>query len=208
MNCVEAKGKNVEEATNNALVELKTTRDKVDVEVLEEGSKGFLGIIGSKVAVVRVKLKKDYKKEARTFLRNILNHMGIKCEIRIDEKDSTLNINLVGPDMGIVIGHRGDTLDALQYLVTLAINKGNKNEYKRVIIDTENYRFKREKTLIRLANKIAYNVKKSGKCKKLEPMNPYERRIIHAELQNNPYVYTFSEGEEPYRRVVIDLKKA
>lgn len=208
MNCVEAKGKNVEEAISNALLELKTTRDQVDIEVIEEGSKGFLGIIGSKVAVVRVKLKRDYKKEAKEFLRKILNHMNVKCEIKIDERDSVLYINLLGPNMGIVIGHRGDTLDALQYLVTLAINKGNKDEYKRVIIDTENYRQRREKTLIRLAEKVAYNVRKSGKCRKLEPMNPYERRIIHTELQNNPYVYTFSEGEEPYRRVVIDVKKA
>lgn len=110
--------------------------------------------------------------------------------------------------MGILIGYRGETLDSLQYLVSLIINKGHETEYKRVVLDTENYRSKREETLKRLAFRVADKVKATGKFVKLEPMNPYERRIIHSSLQNDKYVDTFSEGDEPYRRVVVDLKKA
>jgi spoIIIJ-associated protein len=109
--------------------------------------------------------------------------------------------------MGLIIGHRGETLDSLQYLVSLVINKNNDGKYKKVILDTENYRLKREETLKRLATKIAYKVRKTNRAVKLEPMNPYERRIIHAALQNDSYVVTYSEGEEPYRKVVVDLKK-
>lgn len=134
--------------------------------------------------------------------------MNIKAEIKIKEDNDTINISLTGPDMGIIIGYRGETLDALQYLVSLVINKGNETNYKRVVLDTENYRAKREETLRKLANKVANTVKRTGKLIKLEPMNPYERRIIHSALQNNPFVDTYSEGEEPYRRVVINLKKA
>jgi spoIIIJ-associated protein len=124
------------------------------------------------------------------------------------EEDGSIKINLDGPNVGILIGHRGETLDALQYLVSLIINKDHNEDYKRVILDTENYRLKREETLKRLASRLAYKVKSTGKYVKLEPMNPYERRIIHSALQNNEDITTYSEGEEPFRRVVIDLKKA
>jgi spoIIIJ-associated protein len=110
--------------------------------------------------------------------------------------------------MGILIGYRGETLDSLQYLVSLVINKGHETAYKRVVLDTENYRSKREETLKRLAQKVASTVRRTGKNVRLEPMNPYERRIIHSALQDDRYVKTYSEGEEPYRRVVVDLKKA
>jgi spoIIIJ-associated protein len=133
--------------------------------------------------------------------------MGILAEIKIKENDDIVNINLIGPNMGLIIGHRGETLDSLQYLVSLVINKNNDGKYKKVILDTENYRLKREETLKRLATKIAYKVRKTNRAVKLEPMNPYERRIIHAALQNDSYVVTYSEGEEPYRKVVVDLKK-
>ncbi len=207
MKIIEKAGKSVEEAVKSALSELNLTEDKVEVEVLEEGSKGLFKIIGVKPAKVRVKVKRDYIYEAKQFLRDVLNSMGIKAEIRIKEQEDSININLTGPNMGIIIGYRGETLDSLQYLVSLVINKGHDTEYKRVILDTENYRNKRQETLRRLADKTAYKVKRSGRSFKLEPMNPYERRIIHSALQGNPYVYTFSEGEEPHRRVVIDLKK-
>lgn len=208
MKIIEMTGRSVEEATKNALSELKLTEDKVEVEVLDEGSKGLFKFIGAKPARIRVKIKRDYIYEAKTFLRDILNKMNIKAEIRIKEDNDTINISLTGPDMGILIGYRGETLDALQYLVSLVINKGHETSYKRVVLDTENYRMKREETLRRLAIKLAGTVKRTGKLVKLEPMNPYERRIIHSALQDDRYVDTYSEGEEPYRRVVINLKKA
>ncbi|SKA91445.1 spoIIIJ-associated protein [Clostridium sp. USBA 49] len=208
MKIIEMTGKTVDEAIKNALDELKITKDKIEVEVLDEGSKGLFKFIGAKPAKIRVKVKRDYTYEAKSFLREILNAMNIKAEIKIKEDNDTINISLTGPDMGIIIGYRGETLDALQYLVSLVINKGNETNYKRVVLDTENYRAKREETLRKLANKVANTVKRTGKLIKLEPMNPYERRIIHSALQNNPFVDTYSEGEEPYRRVVINLKKA
>lgn len=208
MKTIEMTGKTIEDALKNALSELNVTEDKVEYEVLEEGSKGFLKILGSKPAKIRVKVKRDYLFEAKTFLRDVLNAMGMKAEIRIKENTDNISIILTGPDMGILIGYRGETLDSLQYLVSLIVNKGHETEYKRVILDTENYRSKREETLKRLAFRVADKVKATGKYVKLEPMNPYERRIIHSSLQNDKYVDTYSEGDEPYRRVVVDLKKA
>lgn len=205
---VEATGRNVNEAVENALNELNVSRDKVDVEVIEEGNKGFLGILGSKLTKVRVTVKNDFVYMAKSFLREVLNAMDIKSEIHIQDTKDSLKITLRGPNMGILIGHRGETLDALQYLVSLVVNKGSTgSEYKRVVLDTENYRNKREETLVRLANRLAIKARSEGKSVVLEPMNPYERRIIHSALQDNPYVTTHSEGEEPYRKVVIELKK-
>ena len=208
MRIIEITGKTVEDAINNALTELKVTRDKVEVETIDEGSKGFLNIIGVKPAKIRVTVKRDSLYEAKTFLTEVLQSMSMKAEIKLKEENNEIKIDLIGPNMGLLIGYRGETLDSLQYLVSLVINKNHDEEYKRVILDTENYRAKREETLKRLASKIAYKVRVSGRVLKLEPMNPYERRIIHSTLQNDSYIYTFSEGEEPYRRVVVDLKKA
>lgn len=208
MKNIETIGKTTEEAIQSALKELNVTQDKVNIEILEEGSKGFLNIIGVKPAKVRVTLKRDSVGDATKFLRDILNSMKIKAEIHAKEENDDLKINLVGPNMGVLIGYRGETLDSLQYLVSLVVNKNHDETYKRVILDTANYRQTRQDTLRRLANKMADKVRVSGKTLKLEPMNPYERRVIHSELQNNKYVETHSEGEEPYRRVVIELKKA
>jgi len=207
MKTLEMTGKTVSEALQNALRDLNLTEDKVEYEVLEEGSKGFFNLIGSKPARIIVKVKRDYKEEAITFLRSICDNMGIKAEIRIREEEDSLYINLSGPKMGLIIGYRGETLDALQYLVSLVVNKNHDESYKKVILDTENYRKKREETLIRVAEKVAYKVRRSKRAYKLEPMNPYERRIIHSALQGNEYVYTFSEGEEPQIRVVVDIRK-
>jgi len=208
MKTIEVFGKNVDEAKKSALKQLNVTEDKIEVVVLDEGNKGILGFIGTKPAKIKVTLKRDYIGEAKNFLRDMLNAMGVMAEIKIKEEENVLNISLTGPRMGIIIGYRGETLDAIQYLVSLVVNKGHETDYKRVILDTEDYRSKREETLKRLADKTAYKVRRNGRSFKLEPMNPYERRIIHSALQNNPYIYTYSEGEEPYRRVIVDLKKA
>lgn len=208
MKNIETMGKTTEEAIQNALKELNVTQDKVEVEILEEGSKGFLNIIGVKPAKVRVTLKRDSVGDATKFLRDVLNSMKIKAEIHAKEENDEIKIDLVGPNMGVLIGYRGETLDSLQYLVSLVVNKNHDETYKRVILDTANYRQTRQDTLKRLANKMGDKVRVSGKTLKLEPMNPYERRVIHSTLQNNEYVTTHSEGDEPYRRVVIELKKA
>lgn len=208
MKTIEMTGKTIEDAVKNALNELKVTEDKIEYEVLEEGSKGLFKLLGAKPAKIRVKVKRDYIFEAKTFLREVLNSMGIKSEIRIKEENDAIKIILTGPDMGILIGYRGETLDSLQYLVSLVVNKGHETAYKRVVLDTENYRSKREETLKRLAQKVAGTVRRTGKLIRLEPMNPYERRIIHSALQEDRFVQTYSEGDEPYRRVVVDLKKA
>jgi spoIIIJ-associated protein len=204
---IEATGRNVEEAVKNALNELNISRDKVDVEVLDGGTKGLFGLLGSKLSKVKVTVKNDYAYMAKSFLRDVLDAMDIKAEIHVQDTEDSLKVTLKGPNMGILIGHRGETLDSLQYLVSLVINKDNTgSEYKRLILDTENYRQKREETLVRLANRLADRVIKYRKSITLEPMNPYERRVIHSSLQNHKYVETYSTGEEPNRKVVIKLK--
>lgn len=208
MKIVEVTGKTVEEAIKSALLELKVERDKVEIEVLDSGNKGFLNFIGVRPARIKVKVKRDYIKEIDSFLKNILHYMKIEAKIQIKENNNIIKIYLTGPDMGILIGYRGETLDAIQYLISLVINKNHDIEYKKVILDTENYRLKREETLKKLARKVAEKVKRTGRTIKLEPMNPYERRIIHSCLQNDFYVNTYSEGQEPFRRVVVDFKKA
>ncbi|WP_461207543.1 RNA-binding cell elongation regulator Jag/EloR [Clostridium sp. DL1XJH146] len=207
MNIIEMTGKTVDEAIENALKDLDVKREDVEIEVLEEETKGFLKIFKNKEAKVRVTVKYDYEAKAKKFLREILDSMNILAEIKTKKEKNILRIDLVGPKMGIIIGHRGETLDSLQYLVNLTVNKGNTGDHIKVILDTENYRIKREETLKKLAFRIAAKVKKSARSYRLEPMNPYERRIIHFALQNDSRIVTFSEGEEPFRRVVIDLKK-
>ena len=207
MKVIEMTGKTVEEALNHALNELKLTKDKVDVEIIDEGSKGLFNLIGAKPAKIKVTTKPDALDEAKTFLFNVLNSMNIEANIDIKEENDIIRINLSGAKMGLVIGYRGETLDSLQYLVSLVVNKNHENPYKRVVLDAENYRHKREETLIRVAQKTAYKVKKSGRPYKLEPMNPYERRVIHSALQEYTDINTYSEGEEPFRRIVISLKK-
>lgn len=212
MRSVEKTAKTIEEAIELALSDLNIKKENAKIDILEEPSKGFLGIIGSKDAKVRVEeiveiKEEDYKKIAYDFLRNVLNAMDVKAEIRIKETPEYLHIDVTGPKMGIIIGRRGQTLDALQYLLTLVVNKKNeRGDYVRIILDTEDYRKKREQTLERLANRLAGRVVKSNRKVELEPMNPYERRIIHYTLQNYPGVITYSEGEEPFRKVIIDCK--
>ena len=207
MKTIEMTGKTVDEALKNALDELKLTKENVDVEIIDEGSKGLFNLIGAKPAKVRVTKKPDSIDNAKKFLTDVLNSMNIKADINIKEENDVVNINLCGDKMGLVIGYRGETLDSLQYLVSLVINKNHENPYKRVVLDAENYRSKREETLVRVAQKAAYKGRKSKRPYKLEPMNPDERRIIHSALQEYNDINTYSEGEEPFRRIVISFKK-
>ena len=201
-------GKTVDEAINNAIVELRISSDLLEFEVEDKGSSGILGI-GARPAVIRARVKDSVDGNAEAFLQDVFRSMNMDVKIYSDynEEERTLNIDLQGDDMGILIGKRGQTLDSLQYLTSLVVNK-HTEEYVRVKIDIENYRERREETLENLARSIAAKVKKTHKPIVLEPMNPYERRIIHACLQNDRYVVTSSEGEEPYRHVVISPKKS
>ena len=206
MDAIEKSGKTVELALAALMQELNVSSlDKLEYEVIEEGAKGFLGF-GSRDAVVRGKVKYNPEEIAKNFLREMFVAMGIVVKIETKRKEKQLLINLSGEDMGILIGKRGQTLDSIQYLVNLVVDKGN-SPYLSVMLDTENYRQRRKETLESLAYHLAKRVKQSGQKVVLEPMNPYERRIIHSSLQNNKYVTTYSEGEEPFRNVVIDLKK-
>ncbi len=255
-------GTDIEEAVKLALIDLKLSRDEVDVIVLEEPSKGFFGI-GSKLAKVRVVPKKEEiipepepvveevkeeiseevkqepkkndnrkkrekrRKEKRKpiipkepeenlvalddhaaldFLKDITEKMGLQLNITAKAGEESLYVDINGKDSGTVIGKRGQTLDAIQYLTSLVVNK-DEEKYTRVVVDAENYREKRERTLEQLANRLADKVVKTKRSVRLEPMNPYERKVIHATLQSNPNVTTKSEGEEPYRRVIIELTK-
>lgn len=200
-------GNSVEEAIEMALEELDLLQEDVSVEILEEPGKGFLGL-GGKEAKVRVIADKDPVFLAKQFLSDLLGHMNIAAEIEIEREAGQLYVEIIGErhdDMGVIIGKRGDTLDAIQYLLSLIVNKG-RDQYIRVLLDTENYREKREKTLIDLANKMANKAIRRGRSVKLDPMNPYERRIIHSALQSFEGISTYSVGEEPYRRIVIDIK--
>ncbi|MCX7843337.1 MAG: protein jag [Clostridia bacterium] len=202
---VEKTAKTVQEAISLALQELNADEDSVEIEVLDEGNKGIFGLIGNKMARIRATLKETGIDKVRKFLNDIFEKMDVKAEIDISEENDSLNVNIRGKDIGILIGRRGETLDALQYLSSLVVNKDKEN-YKRVVLDIENYRQKREETLVKLANRLAEKVIKYKKNITLEPMNPYERRIIHSSLQNNKYIETYSVGDEPNRKVVITLK--
>ena len=199
--------KTVNDAVTAACQQFLVTSDKLEYEVLEEGSTGFLGF-NAKPAVIQARIKLTVEDKAVGFLNEVFAAMKLNVVIEAvyNEQDKQLDINLNGDEMGILIGKRGQTLDSLQYLVSLVVNK-EAEEYIRVKVDTENYRKRRRETLENLAKNIAYKVKRSRRPVALEPMNPYERRIIHSALQNDKYVFTKSEGEEPFRHVVIALKK-
>ena len=206
MRSIESVGKTIDEAIQFGLEKLGKKKNEVEVKIIEIPTKGFLGFIGTKDAKVKITVVDNPEEDVKNFLKDLFRGMDLEVQIRIDRKGDTLNVDLEGPNMGVVIGRRGQTLDAVQYLTNLVVNKG-KEEYIKVFIDTENYRKKREETLIRLANKMARKVRKIEKTITLEPMNPYERRIIHSTLQGNPFVQTYSEGDEPFRKVAIAVKK-
>lgn len=199
--------KTVSEAVTAACQHYVVTSDKLEYEVVEEGSNGFLGI-GAKPAVIMARVKETVEDRAKIFLNDVFAamNMTVVIEVKYDEENRYMDIDLSGDDMGVLIGKRGQTLDSLQYLVSLVVNKGEE-DYIRVKVDTENYRKRRKDTLENLAKNIAYKVKRTRRPVSLEPMNPYERRIIHSALQNDKYVTTHSEGEEPFRHVVVTIKR-
>ncbi|MGN0408549.1 MAG: RNA-binding cell elongation regulator Jag/EloR [Bacteroides sp.] len=253
---MEITGKSVEDAFMNAIIQLETTSDNIDYEVIDKGSNGILGF-GSRPAKIKAWVKSqegqteeasvkevkeaseevknikaevknevkaevkneskpakkavvitcDVDKVIRDFLDNMFKamNMEVNIDIKIDEAEGCVNVELSGDEMGLLIGKRGQTLDSIQYLVSLVVNKENE-KYMRVKVDTEDYRQRRKETLESLAKNIAYKVKRSKRPVSLEPMNPYERRIIHSALQNDKFVATRSEGEEPFRHVIVYLK--
>lgn len=239
----EFSAKTVDDAITAACQDFFVTSDKLDYEVLEEGSSGFLGI-GAKPALIKARVKEDKEivketvkepvkevlKEEKTFVKETAKvsnvdareveeaakkflgevfdamEMEVIVDAKYDDDEKALDVDMRGEEIGILIGKRGQTLDSLQYLVSLVVNRGQA-DYIRVKLDTENYRQRRKETLENLAKNIAYKVKRTKRPVSLEPMNPYERRIIHSALQNDRYVTTHSEGEEPFRRVVVSLKK-
>ena len=207
MDYIEVTGKTVEDARTEALIKLGTTSDQIEVEILEKGSSGFLGI-GSKPAVIRVRRKFTMEDCVRDFLTQVFDAMDLTVDIsvEVEEDNHTVNVELKGDEMGVLIGKRGQTLDSLQYLTSLALNR-HTDDYVKVKLDTEDYRKRRKETLENLAKNIAYKVKRTKRPVSLEPMNPFERRVIHSTLQNDKYVSTHSEGEEPHRHVVVTLKK-
>lgn len=204
---VEKSGKTIDEAVNEALLELGTTRENVEIEVLSEGKRGILGL-GAEEAKVRIKMEQSPLQKAESYVGEVMKRFGIEVALKGSFEDETVKIEIVGDseEVGKVIGRRGDTLDALQYLTSLVVNKGEE-DYIRVNVDTENYRGKREETLIKLAKRMAGIVARSRKSITLEPMNPNERRIIHSALQEYRNVTTYSTGKDPNRSVVITTKK-
>ncbi|MDE6232147.1 MAG: protein jag [Lachnospiraceae bacterium] len=207
MDYVEFTGKTVDDALTEALVKLEATTDKIDYKVIDKGSNGILGFIGGKPAKIKARKIYTLEDKVQEFLGNVFKTMNLEVKVDIDynESEGNMSINLSGDEMGIIIGKRGQTIDSLQYIVSLVVNKESES-YIRVKLDTENYRQRRRETLENLAKNIAYKVKRTRKSVSLEPMNPYERRIIHSALQNDKYVATKSDGEEPYRHVIVFLK--
>lgn len=224
---LEIKSKNIDEAILKALRQFSVDKEDIEVEVIKEPTRGFLGLIGVKEGLYKITVKEkeeatesvktdtivEQKEEltevevAKGFILNIINNLNIDANIDVKQEKNVIKINITGKDASCLIGRRGETLDSIQFLAGLALNKSNKDSHSRVLIDIENYRSKREESLIRYANKVAREVAKTRRTKKLDYMNPYERRIIHSTLQNDKFVKTHSEGVDPYRRLVIEYKK-
>ncbi len=200
-------GRTIQEAVQLAIEELNTDLNEVKIDILEEPAKGLLGFISGKPAKVKVTLKATPSDVVREFLQDLIKVMGVEGRVTVKEEEANLlRAEFKGPNMGVLIGRRGQTLDSIQYIAGLVLNKKYPDKYYRVIVDTEDYRKKREETLVQLAKNIAYKAVRLGKDIALEPMNPYERRIIHSALQGDARVTTHSEGEEPYRKVIISVK--
>ena len=208
MKFVEIIGKTKEEAIQKAVDQLGTPVEDLEIEVLEEGSKGLIGFLVSKDFKIKatVIVKDTVETRILSFLNGLFEVMNIEADIKIDMNSDSAKVSVIGDSAGQLIGRRGESLDALQMILSLAVNK-TPGEYVKIMLDIEDYRSKREESLVRYANKMARTAAKQRKNIKLEPMNPYERRIVHSALQSDTYVTTYSEGEEPYRKVVIAVKR-
>ena len=205
---IEIKSKTKEEAIQSALLQLGVEEKDIEVNVIQNPSKGFLGLIGAKEGIYEITvIKKEEIDSAKEFVENILLKSKINAKVNATQEENLIKISIEGKDATCLIGRRGETLDAVQFLTGLALNKINKDSHMRVIVDIENYRSKREQSLVRYARKVAREVAKTRRTKKLDYMNPYERRIVHSALQNDKYVITYSEGTDPYRRLVIEYKR-
>ena len=205
---IEIKSKTKEEAIQTALLKLGVEEKDIEVNVIQNPSKGFLGLIGAKDGIYEITvIKKEEIEIAKEFIENILIKSKINAKVNAIQEDNLIKISIEGKEATCLIGRRGETLDAVQFLTGLALNKINKDSHMRVLVDIENYRSKREESLVRYARKVAREVAKTRRTKKLDYMNPYERRIIHSALQNDKYVSTYSEGTDPYRRLVIEYIK-
>ena len=205
---IEIKSKTEEEAIQTALLKLGVEEKDIEVNVIQNPSKGFLGLIGAKDGIYEITvIKKEEIEIAKEFIENILIKSKINAKVNAIQEDNLIKISIEGKEATCLIGRRGETLDGVQFLTGLALNKINKDSHMRVLVDIENYRSKREESLVRYARKVAREVAKTRRTKKLDYMNPYERRIVHSALQNDKYVITYSEGTDPYRRLVIEYKR-
>ena len=204
---IEVTGKDIEEAKKLALSQLDLPQERVIFEVLEEPSKGFFGLIGARVAKIRATEKELTPLEkGQEFLKKIFKSMNKDIQIECIEEDINYKFNLIGDDLGVLIGKHGQTLDSLQYLTNMAANKNVTGARVRIVLDVENYRKRREETLCQLAERLANKARKYRTKVVLEPMNRHERKIIHMALQNYADIITYSDGVEPHRKIVVDIK--
>ena len=207
---LEIRSKTQDEAVSKAITELNVSLEDLNVQVLEQPKSGFLGFIGAKEGLYKFTVIEKELSEleiAQQFVEGILKNSKIEAVVKVTQDNNLIKVDIEGKDAACLIGRRGETLDSIQFLTGLALNKINKDSHMRVLVDIENYRSKREESLVRYANKVAREVAKTKKTKKLDYMNPYERRIVHSALQNDKYVTTYSEGTDPYRRLVIEYKR-
>jgi spoIIIJ-associated protein len=203
---VEKKGKSVDEAIKAALDELSCEIDDVIIEVIEEPSKGLLGLV-KKPAIVKVSVREKPEEDVRQTLEDLLNKMKLDYRItNVEWEEGRVRINITGKDMGLLIGRKGETLNAVQFVLGLIVNR-NREDRVRVVLDVEDYRKKREESLEALALRLSDRVKKTRKSVVMRPMSSQERRIVHTALQGDPQISTYSMGDEPNRKVVISLKK-
>ncbi|SES22771.1 RNA-binding cell elongation regulator Jag/EloR [Salipaludibacillus aurantiacus] len=202
MKKVTVSGKTIEEAVESGLEKLDATMDMIEYHVIEEPQKALFGLLGGKPAVVEVKVKPDPIKEALLFLRDTIDKMGVSASVETEERDEGMFLNITGSEIGVLIGKRGQTLDSLQYLVNLVANRQSEN-YVRIYLDAEGYRARRKEALVTLAERLSDKALRTGREVRLEPMSAHERKIIHTALQDVKGVSTFSDGQEPHRRIVV-----
>lgn len=223
MKSIEIEGKTIEEAINKACAELNAPREDLEIEVLSNGSSGFLGLVGAKKALIRATLKSSTEKspsldpasasssdslaeKAQKTLKEILSFLGMEAKIQIKDEPDRLRISFKGDGSGLLIGRQGQTLDALEYLVNKIVHKGAEDK-KKIVVDTENYRVRREEALIKLAKRMGEKAKRTGKPVTMSPLNAQERRIVHLALQNDKALRTHSKGTGLYRKIVISPEK-